>query len=62
MLPPLLYVGEAPYQMYAEVVPAPAATRPPIVFLHGGAHTGACYRGTPDGRPGWATPTRRWMG
>jgi pimeloyl-ACP methyl ester carboxylesterase len=54
MLPPLLYVGEAPYQMYAEVVPAPAATRPPIVFLHGGAHTGACYRGTPDGRPGWA--------
>src|SRR5581483_2157450 len=39
--------------MYAEVLPA-AGTRPPIVFLHGGAHTGACYRGTPDGRPGWA--------
>jgi pimeloyl-ACP methyl ester carboxylesterase len=40
--------------MYAEVVPARESGRPPIVFLHGGAHTGACYRGTPDGRPGWA--------
>ncbi len=49
-----LFAGEAPYQMYAEVVPAASATRPPIVFLHGGAHTGACYRGSPDGRPGWA--------
>jgi pimeloyl-ACP methyl ester carboxylesterase len=24
------------------------------VFLHGGAHTGACYLETPDGRLGWA--------
>src|SRR3954453_8328175 len=28
---------------------------PPIVFVHGGGHTGACWRTTPDGRAGWAT-------
>ena len=26
----------------------------PLVLVHGGAHTGACYRCTPMGRPGWA--------
>jgi pimeloyl-ACP methyl ester carboxylesterase len=31
-----------------------ATTRTPIVFVHGGAHTGACYIETPDGRIGWA--------
>ena len=25
-----------------------------MVFVHGGAHTGACYIETPDGRMGWA--------
>jgi len=25
-----------------------------MVLVHGGAHTGACYLSTPDGRPGWA--------
>lgn len=52
----MFYTGVQPYQMYAEVIaPRPsAAERPPIVFLHGGGHTGACYRATPDGRPGWA--------
>jgi pimeloyl-ACP methyl ester carboxylesterase len=42
--------------MYAEVLGASGASppRPPIVFLHGGGHTGACYRVTPDGRQGWA--------
>ena len=43
--------------MSAEVL-SPAAVlgppHPPIVFLHGGGHTGACYRATPDGRQGWA--------
>ena len=24
------------------------------MLVHGGAHTGACYRATPDGREGWA--------
>jgi len=38
--------------MYAEVLPSHGVA--PVVFVHGGAHTGACYGGTPDGRPGWA--------
>jgi pimeloyl-ACP methyl ester carboxylesterase len=41
--------------VYAETLaPAQQIGRPPIVFLHGGGHTGLCYLGTPDGRPGWA--------
>ena len=28
-------------------------TRHPLVFIHGGGHTGACWQMTPDGRPGW---------
>jgi pimeloyl-ACP methyl ester carboxylesterase len=42
--------------MCAEVVAAASAVpgRSPILFLHGGGHTGACYRTTPDGRQGWA--------
>lgn len=27
----------------------------PLVFLHGGDLTGACWENTPDGRPGWLT-------
>lgn len=34
--------------------PASGATRPTIVMIHGGAHTGSCYLQTADGRPGWA--------
>ena len=26
----------------------------PLLFVHGGSHTGACYVETPDGRAGWA--------
>lgn len=26
----------------------------PVLFVHGGSHTGACYIETPDGRTGWA--------
>jgi pimeloyl-ACP methyl ester carboxylesterase len=26
----------------------------PLLFVHGGSHTGACYLQTPDGRSGWA--------
>ena len=36
----------------------PAATdvprKTPLLFVHGGSHTGACYLQTPDGRSGWA--------
>jgi pimeloyl-ACP methyl ester carboxylesterase len=32
----------------------------PIVFMHGGGHTGSFFRSTPDGRDGWFTSfTRR---
>lgn len=35
--------------------PSPGASeRVPIVFVHGGHHTGACWERTPDGRIGWA--------
>jgi pimeloyl-ACP methyl ester carboxylesterase len=27
---------------------------PPLLFIHGGGATAACWRATPDGRPGWA--------
>src|SRR5262245_31687190 len=27
---------------------------PPLLFIHGGGGTGACWRATPDGRRGWA--------
>jgi pimeloyl-ACP methyl ester carboxylesterase len=26
----------------------------PVIFVHGGGHTGAGWQSTPDGRPGWA--------
>jgi pimeloyl-ACP methyl ester carboxylesterase len=45
----------APYFIYYErLAPHAPDPRPPIVMLHGSAHTGVCYRLTPDGRPGWA--------
>ena len=40
---------------YFEVLaPAAGSTKPPVIMIHGGAHTGACYLATPDNRPGWA--------
>ncbi len=46
-------VGEQ--AVYYEVVaPLDARTKPPIVLVHGGTQTGACYLRTADGRPGWA--------
>lgn len=36
------------------VLPADTG-RLPIVFVHGGGMTGACWESTPDGRPGWST-------
>jgi pimeloyl-ACP methyl ester carboxylesterase len=35
--------------------PAGAPHTTPILFIHGGSHTGACYLETPDGRAGWAS-------
>jgi len=43
------------FAVYYDVIePASGPTRPTVVMLHGGAHTGACYLRTVDGRPGWA--------
>lgn len=45
-------MGEA---MYTEVwVPKQMRHANPIVFFHGNGQTGAVWRQTPDGRPGWA--------
>ena len=32
----------------------PPGERPPLLFIHGGGATGACWRATPDRRVGWA--------
>jgi pimeloyl-ACP methyl ester carboxylesterase len=45
----------APVSVYFETFAPPTATgKPTVVMVHGGAHTGACYQRTADGRPGWA--------
>lgn len=48
-------------QMYVEYqVPEARKYDYPLVMIHGGGHTGAVYRTTPDGREGWFTSfTRR---
>jgi pimeloyl-ACP methyl ester carboxylesterase len=42
--------------VHVTTVSALPGTEPqtPLLFVHGGSHTGACYLETPDGRPGWA--------
>lgn len=48
------YLGH-PYNIYYEhLQPGVDTAKPPILFIHGGSQTGACYRTTPDGRQGWA--------
>lgn len=44
----------SPAPLYYEWFRPQRPIRDPLVLVHGGAHTGACYRATPDGRPGWA--------
>jgi pimeloyl-ACP methyl ester carboxylesterase len=46
-------VGD-PAVYYDVVAPLEASAKPPVVLLHGGTQTGACYLRTADGRPGWA--------
>ncbi|HTR38058.1 MAG TPA: alpha/beta fold hydrolase [Bryobacteraceae bacterium] len=54
------YVGEPGKEvmddsMYTEVwVPRQVLHPYPVVFFHGNGQTGAVWRQTPDGRPGWA--------
>src|SRR4029078_6908502 len=46
----------AVHQMYVEYqVPNVLKYKYPIVFMHGGGHTGEVFRTTPDGRDGWFT-------
>lgn len=45
----------APAPVYFETFAPDALTsRPTVIMVHGGAHSGACYQRTADGRPGWA--------
>ncbi len=58
MTAPLLHTTgffAAPAPVYYEsFAPAQPTRRPPVVMLHGGAHTGLCYQRTAAGAPGWA--------
>jgi pimeloyl-ACP methyl ester carboxylesterase len=48
-------VGHEPKTgLYYELIGERAEGRPPLLFIHGGGATGACWRATPDGRAGWA--------
>lgn len=40
--------------LYFEVLGQAGGPDPPVLFIHGGGASGACFRATPDGRPGWA--------
>jgi pimeloyl-ACP methyl ester carboxylesterase len=55
--PPVNYASgliESPPTYYEVLEPAGGSTKPPMVLVCGGGHTGACYLATVDGRPGWA--------
>jgi pimeloyl-ACP methyl ester carboxylesterase len=42
-------------QMYVEYqIPEDSDGKLPLILAHGGAHSGAGWQGTPDGRSGWA--------
>jgi pimeloyl-ACP methyl ester carboxylesterase len=40
--------------LYYEIFGASDRDAPPLLFIHGGGATGACWRATADGRVGWA--------
>jgi pimeloyl-ACP methyl ester carboxylesterase len=48
------FAATDPAIYYDAMRPALSTGRPPLVLLHGAAHTGSCYLQTPDGRKGWA--------
>jgi pimeloyl-ACP methyl ester carboxylesterase len=48
------FIG-TPVPVYFETfAPARSTERPTVLMIHGGAHSGACYQRTADGRHGWA--------
>lgn len=48
------FSGEETLVYFERMDPARQSGLPPVLMLHGRAHSGACYQVTPDGRPGWA--------
>ncbi len=56
MRAPCFYSGTKAHPIFVDRLGATGgkAGRAPVVMIHGGGHTGACYLATPDGRPGWA--------
>lgn len=48
------YSGLPSHPIYVEGLRARGdSSKPPVIMVHGGAHTGSCYVSTPDLRPGW---------
>jgi pimeloyl-ACP methyl ester carboxylesterase len=48
-------VGHEPATgLYYELLGPRVPDAPPLLWIHGGGATGACWRATPDGRLGWA--------
>jgi len=45
------FAVEQAYVQY--FIPGRRNAAPPVVLVHGGGLTGACWETTPDGRPGW---------
>jgi pimeloyl-ACP methyl ester carboxylesterase len=53
--PRCFYAGTDAFPVYVDQLQqAGASTKAPVVMVHGGGHTGACYLMTPDSRAGWA--------
>jgi pimeloyl-ACP methyl ester carboxylesterase len=50
------YSGTPAHPIFVDALSAQGGVpaKPPVIMIHGGCHTGACYLSTPDDRPGWA--------
>ena len=48
------YAATNPALWVDHLTPDDGTTKPPLVLLHGGGHTGTCYLQKPDGGEGWA--------
>jgi len=48
------FAATDPAIYFDAIQPEVATGKPPLLLVHGAAHTGSCYLVTPDGRPGWA--------
>jgi pimeloyl-ACP methyl ester carboxylesterase len=47
-------IGVQVASVHLTTIEAVQSRKTPLLFVHGGSHTGACYIETPDGRGGWA--------